>query len=83
MVKETAEYDCGMASANCCTFDPSGEMIAIGSEDGTIKLQNLTSGEREGELKGHEDAVNAIVIDSSKDGYLISASSDCTFRVWQ
>jgi WD40 repeat protein len=58
-------------------------MVVIGSEDGTIKMYNLTSGEKEGELKGHEDAVNQVIVDSSKDGYVISASSDCTFRVWQ
>lgn len=84
MVKEMSEFDCGMASANCASFDASGEMLVIGSEDGSIKLQNITSGEREGELKGHEDSVNFVIVDSSKEGSMvISASSDCTFRIWQ
>ena len=85
MVKENAEFDTGMASANCAAFDPSGEMLVIGSEDGTIKLQNIVSGEREDELKASDsDSINCVVVDNSKEGaMIISASSDCTFRIWQ
>jgi len=34
-----------------------------------------------GELRGHEDAVQALALDP-QDSRLVSASSDCTFRVW-
>lgn len=83
MVKEVHSYDCGMASANCATFDASGTIAYIGSEDSTIKVYNVVSGEKETELKGHEDSVNALYVDSTKDGFMFSASSDCTFRIWQ
>ena len=83
MVKETHSFDCGMASTNCATFDASGLLAYVGSEDSTIKVFNVNSGEKESELKGHEDSVNALIVDSSKDGYMFSASSDCTFRIWQ
>ena len=34
-----------------------------------------------GELRGHEDAVQAVCLDA-QDARLVSASSDCTFRLW-
>ena len=43
----------------------------------------MTTKEKEAELKGHEDAVLDICFDFAKEGYLISASSDSSFRVWQ
>lgn len=33
------------------------------------------------ELRGHEDAVQSVAFDPS-DKAIISASSDCTFRLW-
>ena len=43
----------------------------------------MNSGEKEGELKGHEDAVLDICFDYAKEGYLISAGADSFFRIWQ
>ena len=43
----------------------------------------MNTKEKVNELKGHEDAVLDLVWDNSKDGLLISASSDCSFRLWQ
>ena len=34
-----------------------------------------------GELRGHEDAVQTVCLDA-QDARLVSASSDCTFRLW-
>lgn len=79
MVKEVHSFDCGLASAQCAIFDGSNQHIYIGSEDATIKVYNVNSGEKEAELKGHEDSVNALVLDHSKDAFMFSASSDCTF----
>ena len=83
MVKEISQFDCGMASSNDAKFDPSGELAYICSEDSTVKCYNVQTGEKENEMKGHEDTVNEILLDSSKDGYCFTASSDCTFRVRQ
>ena len=43
---------------------------------------NLHTKEKESELKGHDDAVLDLCFDNGKDGYLITASSDCSFRIW-
>ncbi len=44
---------------------------------------NLQTLEKEAELKGHEDAVLDLCFDNGKENMLISASSDCSFRIWQ
>jgi WD40 repeat protein len=56
--------------------------VLVASEDMSIKVFNLTTKEKESELKGHEDAVLDMCFDNAKEGYLITASSDCSFRVW-
>jgi WD40 repeat protein len=55
----------------------------VANEDTTIKIFDMTTGEKTNELKGHEDAVLDLVWDNSKEGLLISASSDCSFKLWQ
>ena len=83
MVKEEMQFDSGLTSANCAIFDKSSQSIYVASEDSTIKVFNLLTKEKEGELKGHEDAVLDITFDWGKDGYLVSAGADCSFRIWQ
>ena len=95
MVKELNSFDSGLASIHQAIFDKSCTYVLIASEDASIKTYNnelvfivsyrfnLLSKEKESELKGHEDAVLDICFDNGKEGYLISASSDCSFRIWQ
>lgn len=83
MVKEQIQFDIGIVSANCAVFDKSGTNVYVGSDDKSINVFNLASGAKEGELKGHEDAVLDLCWDSGKENYLISGSSDCSFRIWQ
>ena len=83
MVKEEKSFDSGLTSANSAIFDKAGESVFVASEDGSIKIFSLTTGEKEGELKGHEDSVLDLTFDSQREGYLVSASADCSFRIWQ
>lgn len=83
MVKEMCSFDTGLASANQAIFDKSGTYLFIASEDTTVKVYNINTKERESELKGHEDAVLDLCFDSGKEGLLVTASSDCSFRIWQ
>ena len=57
MVKEVKSFDSGLNSANCAVFDRSGQFVYVASEDSSIKVFNVGTGEKEAELKGHEDAV--------------------------
>jgi sperm-associated antigen 16 protein len=81
--KEIQSMDSGLNSANCAVYDRSGSFVYVASDDSSIKVFNVNTGEKEGELKGHEDAVLDLTWDNHKDGYLISSGSDCSFRLWQ
>lgn len=83
MVKQEHQFDSGLNAANCAIFDKAGEFVYVASEDNSIKAFNLATGEKDGELKGHEDAVLDLCWDTQKEGYLISAGADCSFRMWQ
>lgn len=87
MVSERATAEAGAHPANKCCFDRSGETLAVASDDATIKLYSSAGDglELAGELKGHEDAVQAVAFDHSSggSGALISAGSDNTFRLFQ
>ena len=82
MVAERASAEAGSHPANKCCFDRSGEVLAVASDDATVKVYSLDAGGLElvRELEGHEDAVQACVFDSS--GSLITAGSDNTFRLF-
>jgi len=82
MVNERLHIPCGQAAVNQAIFDPSGKILAIASDDGSIKLHNTETDKKVGELKGHSDAVLDMVFDKDA-GYLMSASADTTFRMWQ
>ena len=59
-----------------------GEMLASGSDDHTIQLWNVRTGERLKVLRGHQGWVQAIAF--SPDGeQLASGSSDHTVKLWQ
>jgi len=82
MVNERLHIPCGQAAVNQAIFDPSGKILAIASDVGSIKLHNTETDKKVGELKGHSDAVLDMVFDKDA-GYLMSASADTTFRMWQ
>lgn len=82
MVKEVCSFDSGLTAANSVIFDRSGTNVFVASDDSSIKVFSMNSREKEGELKGHEDAVLDLCWDNNKDGYLISAGGDCSFRLW-
>ena len=83
MVKEEMQFDSGLTSANSAIFDKSCSFVYVASEDGSIKIFNTTSKEREAEIKGHEDAVLDLCWDNAPEACLISSSADCSFRIWQ
>lgn len=69
-------------SINAVAITPNGKIIASGSEDNTIKLWDLNTGECLATLEGHEAGVRAIAI--SPDGQLlVSGSADNTIKLWQ
>jgi COMPASS component SWD3 len=69
-------------SINAVTISPNGKVIVSGSEDNTIKLWYLKTGECLATLEGHEAGVRSVAI--SPDGQLlVSGSADNTIKLWQ
>ena len=62
-------------------FHPQFTQLATSSEDGTIKIWEVETGEFERTLKGHTNPVNCVNYDSNGK-YLVSSSSDLTIKLW-
>jgi hypothetical protein len=67
---------------NSVAFSPNGTLLAIGSDDTTIKLWRVSDGAFVRTLAGHTSSVNSIAF--SPDGtLLVSGSSDRSVRLWR
>ncbi|MBM4258915.1 MAG: hypothetical protein FJ147_23805 [Deltaproteobacteria bacterium] len=63
-------------------WSPDGQPIAAGSEDRCIRIWNITTGDLEQLLEGHQSSVRSVAW--SPDGSrLASGSDDQTVRVWE
>ena len=73
-----------MGHSNCvwsASFSPDSSKIASGSDDKTVKLWDVTSGECLQTLKGHSDIVWSVSF--SPDGTKVaSGSDDNTVKLW-
>jgi WD40 repeat protein len=67
---------------NACAFSPDGRWLASASEDKTLRLWEVASGECVRVLAGHEDGVTACAF-SPDSRWLASASGDETLRLWE
>jgi WD40 repeat protein len=56
-------------------------LLAVASDDGRVKCYAAATGDPVCELSGHEDAAQAVAFDRG-GGFLVSAGSDCTFKLW-
>jgi WD40 repeat protein len=63
------------------SFSRSGRLLAIGSNEGTIQLIDLTTTRVLNVFKAHDNSVNSVVF-SQGDQWIASSSNDGTARVW-
>ena len=73
---------CSRGFVHSIAFSPDGSTLASGSDDTTIKLWDINSGEVKNTLTGHSDSVSSIAF--SPDGStLASCSHDNTIKLWK
>lgn len=82
VVSEFLQIDTGHHPANSSAFDRSGNVIAIASSDASVKFFNVEDKMFLANFEGHDDAVQDVTF-GMNDKYLITASSDCTFCLYQ
>uniref|UniRef100_A0A8J6ZM29 PQQ-binding-like beta-propeller repeat protein n=1 Tax=Desmonostoc muscorum LEGE 12446 TaxID=1828758 RepID=A0A8J6ZM29_DESMC len=68
-------------SVNAVAVTPNGQQVISASNDDTLKVWNLATGEKLFTLTGHSDSVNAIAV-TPNGQQVISASLDSTLKVW-
>lgn len=66
---------------NQAVMDRSSTIIAAATDDAKIKIFSSIDGKLLNTLEGHDDAVQSVQFDPSGQ-YLVSSSSDASFRIW-
>ena len=82
MVTEIGSMQASEHPLNSCAFDRSGDTIAAASDDGTVKIFDAKEGKWMVDLRGHDDAVQAVTFDPAGN-YMVSAGSDNAFLMWR
>jgi hypothetical protein len=82
VVSEYLQIDTGQHPANASCFDKSGKILTIASGDASVKIFNVDEKVFLSNLEGHDDSVQDVAF-GQNDKYLITASSDCTFCLYQ
>jgi WD40 repeat protein len=71
----------GPSGGRCVAYSPDGQSLAVASQDGTVRLWDVQTGQERAPLTGHKSYVTSVGY--SADGQsLASASGDGTVRLW-
>ena len=73
-----SEWYAGITSI---AFSPDGKLLVSGSEDTTVKVWELSTGQPICTITGHSNFVNSIAI--SPDGKLIASCGDDIIKLWK
>ncbi|TFK65886.1 WD40 repeat-like protein [Pluteus cervinus] len=70
-------------SVTSVAFSPDGKYVVSGSEDKTVRIWEVETGQQKGpSLEGHDNYVTSVAF--SPDGkYVVSGSDDNTMRIWE
>ncbi|XXY46486.1 pentapeptide repeat-containing protein [Sorangium sp. So ce269] len=70
------------SGCNAVAWSPSGDLLATGHDDGSVRLWDAVSGQAIREMAGHLGAVNSVAF-SAEGRALASGSNDKTVRLWE
>ncbi|GIH97707.1 WD40 repeat domain-containing protein [Planobispora siamensis] len=72
-----------MTDGTALAFHPAGQMLAVGYNDGTVRLWKVFTGEHAGVFStGHGLGLNALAFHPGGQ-LLVSAGNDGTARLWR
>ena len=63
-------------------FSSDSKLLASGSDDKTIKLWDIATGDCQHTMKDHSDIVWSVAFSLTDDNLLASGSSDSTIKLW-
>lgn len=81
MVAELGTIEVGQYPVNSLALDRGGHRALCASDDGTIKVVDLSSFHLLGQLTGHSGAVQCLAV-APNDSCVISGASDANFKIW-
>ncbi|MBP5975548.1 CHAT domain-containing protein [Brasilonema sp. CT11] len=80
-IKQIITYSGHIGWVQSLAFSPDGQILASGSNDKTIRLWNIHTGQCLKTLRGHTNCVQSLAF--SSDGQILaSGSNDQTIRLW-
>jgi WD40 repeat protein len=62
-------------------FSPDGKTLFSGSQDRTVRLWEVATGNERARLEGHRGAIHTLAL-SPEGTHLASGSKDCTILIW-
>ncbi|KAJ3053562.1 Sperm-associated antigen 16 protein [Rhizophlyctis rosea] len=81
-VSELHSVNLGPYPANKLSLDPSGSVVAVASNDGSVRVVTNHGRGTVKTLEAHDDACQGVAFDRTGE-WLVSAGSDCTYHIFQ
>ena len=81
MVTELGSIETGRYPVNKVVVDRGGHRVSAACDDGSIKIIDLDNFSVISTLTGHDGPVQCVAM-AANDAFMVSGSSDCTFKIW-